>query len=344
LQDNGSGLAFGQPPQLRYGIYGWREQLTSIGDGQSTVQGYRTRNTQNNGTSYAEPTINSAVAGYNFWGDLYSFGVAGHNYNDFTRAGGTLGADVNGLYWGSMGYRSSGELNYGVYGSSAYASGAGRAGITTSTERQGIGGAFYGGAIGSWSQGDAMGSVSAGPVFATYNLGNVYTSGVTAELVPTSNEANASRVAAYAVTAPDLKAYDSGSGTFTGSELFVPFSASYAAMLGAAPVVTVSAVGSPAQVYVASISATGFTVAVPARLENVRFNWIAVGARKDAARAGQVPAEIISGNFDTQLRQTMTNDGDTTTTAKPIWHDGQRVRFDAAPVITRGAKAKSPGG
>ncbi len=99
---------------------------------------------------------------------MYTFGTAGYNYNDYNRTGGALGADVNGSYWGRLGYRSSGLLNYGVYGNAAYASGAG---YLNNNQSVGIGAGFYGGVMGGlkkkkkkkkkiWVLGDVTGKVS----------------------------------------------------------------------------------------------------------------------------------------------------------------------------------------
>ena len=303
IRDNGVGVGINNAPLGRTQLYVARTQLTANGDGQATLYGYRTRDSQNDGTGYGEANQNAATVGYNYWGDVYTFGVAGFSYNDYTRTGGVLGAFYSGTYWGSLGYKSSSSTTYGVYGSAAYASGSGvieGGGV----QESGIGGGFYGGAIGSWSQGEAMGSVSAGPVFASYQLGNVYTSGYSAELVPSSADASAPRTPAYTVTAPELKVYDSGVGMMNGGEVFVPFSAAYKALLGEEPVVTISAVGSPTQIYLASISADGFTVAATTDVSNLRFNWIAVGNRKDASRtAAGVPAEILSGQLMSRCEQ-----------------------------------------
>jgi hypothetical protein len=102
-------------------------------------------------------------------------------------------------------------------------------------------------------------------------------------------------------------------------------------MLGGVPDVTVSPVGSPAQLYIASIESNGFTVAVASGSANVRFSWIAVGNRSDADKVQPLPAELANGNFDSQMREVMFNDADLTKAARPIWFDGQSVRFDAAP-------------
>jgi hypothetical protein len=167
-------MSAGIAPSPSYLMYLYRTQLTVAGDGQATNYGYRTRDSQNDGTGYGQGLNNSATAGYNFWGDVYSFGVAGHSYNDYNRTGGVLGADVFGSYWGSLGYRNSGNINYGVYGSSAYASGGG---YLPSKESAGIGGGFFGDMVGSVSRGAVIGQMNTGELFATYNLGDVYTSG-----------------------------------------------------------------------------------------------------------------------------------------------------------------------
>jgi hypothetical protein len=343
LRDDGANVSVGlTSPSFIYQLYAYRQQLTINGDGQSTIYGYRTRDSQNDGTNYSQISTNRAVAGFNFWGDVYTFGVTGHSYNDYSRTGGVLGADVNGLAWGSLGYRSSGLLNYGVYGSAGYASGAGDPALgraALAVTQDGIGGGFFGGMIGTWSSGAVMGHVSSGELFASYNLGNVYTSGVTANVVSVAKGTNGlttDRAAAYAVTSPELKVYDNGTGTMSGNSVFVPFSPLYAGMLGAAPTVTVTPVGAPAQLYIKSASKDGFTVASASSDANVQFHWIAVGSRVDAALASGLPDAIASKDFDANMRNVMSTDGNLQKSAQSVWWDGSKVRFDAppAPVVT----------
>ena len=340
IQDNGTSMSFGlTTPSVIYEGYFYRQQLTANGDGQSTLMGYRTRDSQNDGISYAQISANSATRGYNFWGDLYTFGVAGWSYNDYSRTAGTFGAEVTGSYWGALGYRSSGLLNYGVYGSAAYASGAGSP-VGTTDDKQGIGGGFYGGMIGSWSRGDVMGSVSSGDLFAAYHIGNVYTSGYHADMVTTGVGAAAVRTPAYAVTSATLKVYENGSGQLDGSSVHVTFPSAFAGMLAAPPDVTVSPVGSPAQLYIQSVDAAGFTVAVASGTATVRFSWIAVGGRLDAGSAAPLPAEFTAPTFDANMKNVMFNEGDRANSGKAVWFDGQKVRFDTAPEPAKPVKVE----
>ena len=111
-------------------------------------------------------------------------------------------------------------------------------------------------------------------------------------------------------------------------------------MLSEIPDVTVSAVGSPAQLYIKSIEKNGFTVADASGTANVKFSWIAVGNRVDSSKAKALPAEIANKEFDTQLKDAMFNENDKENSGKAIWWDGSKVRFDKAPEAQRPAKVE----
>ena len=161
-------------------LYAYKQQLTSKGDGQATIYGYRNRDSQNDGTGYGHSSSNGAVKGYNYWGDLYSYGVGGFNWNDYNRSGGVLGAQYAGSYWGSLGYKNSGSNTFGAYWSS---SGSGGGYSATGGAMAGVGAGGYGDMLGLWSRGEVMGAIFAGELFSAYNLGNTYTSGTQVELV-----------------------------------------------------------------------------------------------------------------------------------------------------------------
>jgi hypothetical protein len=308
------------------------------GDGLATMLVYRDRTAANDGTSYSRTASNTALTAFNFWGDVYTHAIGAWSYNDFNRTSAVFGADEFVGYWGSLAYRSSALVNYGVYGTSGYASGPG-----LNDSKEGIGGGFFGGFAGSISRGGVIGQVTGGQLFASYNVGNVLTSGFTADLVNLKNSSNGTeqRAAAFNVTAPTLKVYDNGSAIIEGKELFVQFSSAYAGMLSAAPDVTVSAVGSPAQIYIKEITPTGFIVAVNGAGERVRFSWIAVGDRVDAAAASSaVPAEVLSPGFDNDLRNLMFDESNTKESGKAMWWN--RGKFTTEPLPDR-AKARREG-
>jgi hypothetical protein len=305
--------------------------LTANGDGQSTLYGYRTRDSQNDGTGYSQIQTNRASSGFNFWGDVYTFGDASYNYNDYTRCGGAFGADVNGLQWGSLGYRSSGLLNYGVYGNAAYASGGGRLEEGT---RTGIGGGFYGDLMGGWVRGDIMGLATQGSLFASYNVGNTYNTGFHADLVKTGGTVTP----AFAVTSTTVKVYNDGAASLNNGTTRVNFTPEYAGLINGTPTVTVSPMGNCNGLYIVSIDKGGFNVAeMNNGNSNVEFSYIVVGTRVDAENT-TVPSEITTPGFADQMSGMMFNEGNTKQSGSAMWWNGKTIEHSTPPSLTREEK------
>ncbi len=327
IQDDGTSISMGLiTPSTLYQTYAYREQLTVNGDGQCTSFSYRTRNSQNDGTGYSQIQTNRADGGFNFWGDLYTFGDASYNYNDYSRCGGSLGADVNGLAWGSMGYRSSGFLNYGVYGSSAYANGGG---YSESDGEAGIGSGFFGGVVGSWAKSNIIGSMSSGEMMSEYNVGDSYTAGRNIEVVKVGN----TRKATFASTSLESQVNKSGVAQLVNGQATVSFGEEFASLLaeGQMPVVTVTPMGESKGVFLASVNKNGFSVKEnQGGNSNVQFTWIVIGKRVDADQA-PVQTQVVNANFEENMQGVMFNEGNKEQSGTPIWFDGSQVRFDAVP-------------
>ncbi len=331
MQDNGTSMSINSAPVLNSQLYVNRTQLTVNGDNQATVYAYRTRDSQNDGTGYGNAVTNSAVKSYNFWGDVYTFGSAAYNWNDYSRCGGAFGADQGGTYWGSLGYRSSGLLNYGVYGSAAYANGAGR---MSNGIKSGIGAGFYGDLMGGWVRGEVMGLTTMGSLYSAFNIGNTFTVGYHADLVRTGS----TMTPAYAVTSTSVKVYDDGSNQLSNGTVRVNFTPEYAALIAGSgkPTVTVSAMGQCNGLYIVSIDEAGFTVAeMNGGSSNVEFSWIAVGKRTDA---GTAPEVLTSPTFTEKMQGVMFNDGNTEQSGTPLFWNGSSLEFNAAPAVDKGPK------
>ena len=319
LQDNGTSMAIGLAPTANYLLYSYRTQ-TGTTDGQYTSFGYRTRAAQNDGTGYGYSTSNGGAGGYNFWGDVYTFGVGGFCYNDYTRTGGVLGAEQSGSYWGSLGYRSSGFVSYGVYGSSGYASGAG---FAPSGEDAGVGGGFFG-MVGSISKGSVIGQLNSGELFAAYNIGDVYTSGRNIEMVNVGEEV----IPSFAATSATPVVYDKGTGKLNEGETRIEFNSNYAKMLGEVPAVTITPMGQCNGVYIVSVDKNGFTVKeLNDGHSSAQISWIAVGNRVDAAKS-EVPQFMKATSFNSSLSKIMFNDADKKHSAEGIWWDGHTLQFN----------------
>jgi hypothetical protein len=329
IKDDGTSTSIGNVvPTTGYQLYVYRQQLLVDGDGQYSIYGYRSRDVQNNGVGYNLSGVNSANEGHNFWGDLYSFGLSGHNYNDYTRTGGTLGAENSGAYWGSLGYRSSAALNYGVYGSSAYTSGGG---LLPSNEVAGIGGGFFGNMVGSFSKGKVIGNMNSGDLFASYNQGDEYTSGKQIELVNNGKQ----KVAAYSVTSTQVTIYNKGKVALSNGSAFVPFESNYTSLLADIPIVTASPLGACNGVYIASITKDGFTIKeLNNGTSNVQIAWIAVGDRID--NTNPIPSQLLQNSFDDNLSQTMYDDSNKENNGQGMWWDGasKQLKFGIPPAST----------
>lgn len=96
-------------------IYGRLIEANADADERAAIYGFRSRAIRNDGAGFAVSQTNNAITGNNFWGDVYTFGVAGYSYNDYVQTGGVIGAVWDASYWGALGYRDVGGLNWGMY-------------------------------------------------------------------------------------------------------------------------------------------------------------------------------------------------------------------------------------
>jgi hypothetical protein len=324
IQDDGTSLGVNASPQANAQLYVWRNQLTALGDGQHSMYAYRNRDSQNDGTGYSNTTSNSATAGYNYWGDLYTFGAAGYNWNDYTRTGGTLGAYWSGNYWGSLGYKNSGSTSYGVYGSAAYSSGAG---ILSQKELVGVGGGLFGGIAGLVSRGEIIGQLNKGEYFASYNSGNTYTYGKNIELV---GEVQGEKTALYSLSALDAKLYDDGRAQLVNGVAFVRFDELFSTMMEGIPTVTVSPAGNCNGIFIEEITKDGFRIKeMNNGTSNVAFTYIVLAKRKSVEE--DATKMVTKASFERDLDGFMFNDGNTESKANGAWWDGKTLQFGTIP-------------
>jgi hypothetical protein len=298
----------------------------NYGSGKATIYGYRagTSGEANGGTAYSTYSSDVAIKGYSLWGNNYSFGVGGFNYNDYTRCGGVLGANSGGTYWASLGYKNSGSNTFGAYWSS---SGSGGGYSATGGAMAGVGAGGYGDMLGLWSRGEVMGAIFAGELFSAYNLGNTYTSGTQVELVKTDNE----KTPAYTMTSTEIKIYADGLGHLSGNEIFINYDNNFKKLLGeTAPIVTITPIGKSADLYIKSISKDGFIVACDTP-QDIEFTWISVGTRIDNVESQKVPEELTDINFDSNLVDFMFNENIKERNAKAMWWDGNKIQFGTLP-------------
>lgn len=97
------------------GIFCKMTETNADNDDRAAIYGYRTRTAQNDGSGFSHNSTNAAVIGANYWGDSYTFGVAGFCYNDHENSAGVFGSDWSGSYWAALGYKDSNLATWGIY-------------------------------------------------------------------------------------------------------------------------------------------------------------------------------------------------------------------------------------
>ncbi|NVO21243.1 MAG: hypothetical protein HXX13_16190 [Bacteroidetes bacterium] len=302
-----------------YPNYTYHSEDLANGDGQAAIFAYRNRVVQNDGSGYAAYSSNSAEKGYSFWGDLYSFGTSGFNFNDYSRCGGVLGAEQGGYYWGSLGYRSSSLINYGGYFTS-YSSGLGK----SSQSNNGIG-------VGAW--GDLMGADIHGKVYGTYTEGEnyaMYANGVVFKNnldVHLQDNGTGTNTVMYTSVSTDVTVQTSGYATLTDGKSSIDFDPAFtSAVSSESPVVvTVTPTGNSNGVYLAEVSKKGFRV-----VENnegkssVTVSYIAIGKRAGYEHP-VLPKEVVESNYTQNMTRGLHNDADTKTNGEGLYYQGGKL-------------------
>ncbi|OGB61299.1 MAG: hypothetical protein A2Y94_10115 [Caldithrix sp. RBG_13_44_9] len=127
--ENGSGN-YGTIGSASYGLYGSHgssgnyayigssnngvySYLASTNVGDYAIYGFGPHSSGVNGTGYQHYNSLGGVKGFCFWGNPYTFGVAGYSYLDSNRSGGTFGSNYSGTVWGVMAYRTETGALYG---------------------------------------------------------------------------------------------------------------------------------------------------------------------------------------------------------------------------------------
>jgi hypothetical protein len=287
----------------------------AYGDGQTALYAYRNRISANDGTGYSNSTINSAIEGSSWWGDPYSFGTSGFNYNDYTRCGGVLGAEIWGNYWGSMGYKNSAGTNYGGYFTS-YTVGVGK----SSQANTGIGVGAWGDLMGADIHGKVYGLYAEGENYATYSNGVVFKNNLDVHLQENGSGTN---TVLYTNVSSDVTVQTSGYATLSNGKVSIDFDPAFAASVSSETpvVVTVTPTGSSNGVYLSEVSGKGFKVA-----ENndgksaVTISYIAIGKRAGYEHPN-LPQEVIASNYTNNLARGLHNDSDTQTNGEGLYYE-----------------------
>lgn len=293
--------------------------------GQAVVYAFRNRITQNNGNGYGAYGCNTAINGFSEWGDNFSFGTSGFNWNDYMRCGGVIGAEQSGTYWGSLGYKSSSYINYGGYFSSS-SSGGGKSSLVST----GIGIGSWGDLMGADIHGKVYGLYTEGANYAMYANGVVFKNNLDVHLQENGSNTN---TVLYTTVSSDVTIQTSGYATLSGGTASIDFDAAFAAAVSSETpvVVTVTPTGNSNGVYLSSVSKNGFKV-----VENnggkssVTVSYIAIGKRAGYENP-VLPQEVISSNYNSNMASGLHNDGDTKTNGNGLYYENGKLVVGVHP-------------
>lgn len=166
IRGNYTGGNYAYMGDNQYGVFA---ELNTTSPGNYAIYGDGTDSLGEDGTGYGIYYSLGGVKGYCYYGNPYTFGVAGYSYLDYNRSGGVIGARYTGTgVWGALGYQNSGGTEYGAYWTN-YGSGTG-----DNLPSIGIGMGSWGDLFGADIHGRIYGTFTEGENYALYSSGTVF--------------------------------------------------------------------------------------------------------------------------------------------------------------------------
>jgi len=317
--------AYGKHADGNYGALGISANgafanLVTTDPGDYAVYGYGTDYSGEDGTGYGHTSTLGGVKGYNFYGNPFTFGVAGYSYLDYNRSGGCIGAYYSGSYWGSLGYKNSGGSYYGGYFTS-YTSGTGKEDQVS----LGVGLGAWGDLFGADIHGKVYGAYVEGGNYGLYSHGTVFKDDLDVHL---QHGRGRETSVLYTNVSTDVTIQTSGFATLSGGKSFIRFDEDFRrAVSSDVPiVVTVTPTGDCNGVYVSDVTGDGFAVVENnAGKSSVQVAFIAVG-RRAGYENPRLPEEVVRADYVEKLSRGLHNDADTGTDGQGLFYeDGELV-------------------
>lgn len=265
----------------------------------------------------------------------YKFGVFGSGGTS-ARTGGVMGYDY-GLALGALGYFANSGIDYAVYGfGQAHTNGVAAGMDPDEVDNDGvynrpilgIGMGMYGGVMGAWIKGLVYGSYLSGKRYGLYVDGNTF---VNRPIIQLNETESGNKVPTFGVTSATADVILKGEGRLSNGIAVVRFNPEYSAIVSSQnlPVISVTLLGETQGVYVSAQTKEGFTVKEnKGGISNERFYWMAV-ATTNTISTSDISPELLSTDYEYNMKGVMHNDNDSKTTGTPVWYDGNDIRFDA---------------
>ena len=300
-----------------YGIYA---ELYTTNTGNYAIYGDGTDSDGEDGTGYDDSETLGGVKGYNFYGNPYTFGVAGYSYLDYGRSGATFGGrswSASSL-WGCLAYYNSGGSSYGAYWTN---SGSGSGDNLPSI---GIGMGSWGDLFGADIHGNVYGTFTEGENYALYSSGTVFKNDLDVHLQKTESS-NMSVL--YTNVSTDVTVQTSGYVTLSSGRCDITFDENFSSIVSddIPIVVTVTPVGQSEGVYIEQVDKNGFSIVENNNARSsVQVSFIAIG-RRAGYENPQLPAEVVAADYTDKLARGLHNDADTETDGEGLYYENGQL-------------------
>ena len=289
---------------------------------QTSVYGYLSSGQP--GSGYGNDKTRAPVKGYAYWGYAYTFGVAGYRFNDFyNRSGGVYGGsthDLTPLGWGCLGYRSSTGSHWGGY-FNATTTGSGK----SSTDAMINGGiSAWGDLFGADIHGKVYGMFVEGENYAVYINGVAYKNNLDVHLQENGTNTLSSL---YTSVSNQVTVQTSGIANMSNGKANITFDPVFTASVSDKEpvIVTITPVGNSNGVYLAEVSASGFTAIENNNgKSNVTVNYIAIGRRAGYENPALAP-EVIDTEYTSKITRGLHNDAITETDGEGLYYENGKL-------------------
>ncbi len=277
----------------------------NLNNGDYAVIGEGVWNPSQSGIGYSSTTSIGGVKGYNGNGVPYSFGVAGFTTTANVRTGGVLG-HINNNNWGSLGYRTSGGTNWGVYANGGTGAGTGK---SQSAPMIDIGMGAYGDLFGAHIDGNVYGLYARGVNYGIYTDGDVYRTGADVHL---QQDMSGQNNVMYTLVSPEMTIQTYGIGQMQNGKSNINFDEAFANVVSSSEsiIVTITPIGKSEGVYLDQVDANGFSIAENNNgKSSIQFSWIAIGKRSGYENMS-LPSDVIATDYNEKIQRGLSRDAD----------------------------------
>ncbi|MFH0865048.1 MAG: hypothetical protein V1904_02560 [Bacteroidota bacterium] len=243
--------------------------------------------------------------------DLYHVGVYGRLERTSTgaarRSAGVMGYYNNSVTWGALGYVASTGTLYGVYGTTAYASGVGKVLPGSGDSYSGIGIGGWGDLFGADIHGKIYGMYVEGGNYGIYSNGAIISNSISVQL---QDVGKPELTPLYTNVSTDVSVQASGYATLDNGKCTVRFDKNFAEVISKTipVVITVSPMGKSNGVYISEVTETGFTVTEnDGGASNVNISFIAIG-RRAGYENPSLPQEVVASDYTQKISNGLVND------------------------------------